>query len=470
MIFRDQLTYAFGNLRKTRLRTFLTAAGVATGIGAMSSMVSVGLGTQRTVIQAFNEGNILTSIMVHTGGDRNEDLPIDSLPTLDSTTTESLRSLPGVRDAFPRLTIAGMLRYGEEQFFRSLEGMPARVLMEQLERGSVEMIAGRPYAANDSNVIVLSESAAERLVADSGDIASLLGQELSFLAATAPGALLGSDSAGLQSALPGGFPTEALPRSLMAFPFAGMIRNLETGLFLPTSLELEVVGIAKGGGSLNDFVGMSLWVPVETVEPLHSQTFQDLESILTGDVGDRGYPVVQVLATDVIAVRSVQDTIQAMGFAAESILDEIDQVRRGFMFMNSMLGSIGGVSLFVAAMMIVNTLVMAVLERTREIGLLKSMGATDGDVMRLFLTEAGVIGVLGGVGGLTLGYVVARITNMFANMQFARVGEVAVDLVAFTPLLMTGGMAFALIVSLLAGYYPARRAAKVEPVVALRHF
>jgi putative ABC transport system permease protein len=140
------------------------------------------------------------------------------------------------------------------------------------------------------------------------------------------------------------------------------------------------------------------------------------------------------------------------------------------MFMNSLLGTIGGVSLLVAAMMIVNTLVMAVLERTPEIGLLKSIGATDGDVMRLFLTEASIIGIAGGIGGLIQGYVVARVTNVVANIQFEWAGEVSVDLVAFTPLLILGGLAFALFVSLLAGYYPARRAAKVDPVVALRHF
>jgi putative ABC transport system permease protein len=180
--------------------------------------------------------------------------------------------------------------------------------------------------------------------------------------------------------------------------------------------------------------------------------------------------MVQVLTGEVMAVQQVQDSIEAMGFRTQSILDEIAEVRRAFVIMNGLLAMIGGVSLIVAAMMIVNTLVMAVLERTREIGLLKSMGATDTDVTRLFLTEAGVIGIVGGVGGLVLGYVVARVTNAIANYQFERVGEVKIDLVAFSFWLILGGLAFALFVSLAAGFYPARRAAKVDPVVALRHY
>jgi putative ABC transport system permease protein len=113
---------------------------------------------------------------------------------------------------------------------------------------------------------------------------------------------------------------------------------------------------------------------------------------------------------------------------------------------------------------------MAVLERTREIGLLKSMGATDSDVMRLFLTEAGVIGIMGGIGGLLAGWIVARITNILMNYHFERIGEVPVDLVAFPFWLILGGVGFALAVSLASGYYPARRAAKVDPVVALRYY
>jgi putative ABC transport system permease protein len=469
MILRDQLRYALGNLRKTKLRTILTAAGVSIGIGAMTSMVSVGLGTQRLVIRAFNEGNILSSIMV-SPGEAADTMPADSVPALDSAMTELFGSLPGVRNAFPRITIAGLLRHGDEEVFRRLEGMPATILEEQIEQGTVELVAGRSYSEGERDVIVLSERIARRLVPESTALDTLVNTTVSFIAARAPDTRAAGDERDTTDAQRSRPPRDVLPPGLPAFPFTELLGNMPLGVFEPVSLELTVVGVAQGGGSVSDFVGRSLFVPIELVEPLYAGAFQDLESILTGDTRTGGYSMVQVLAEDVMAVRPVQDTIRALGFTARSILDEIDQVRRGFMFMNSLLGTIGGVSLLVAAMMIVNTLVMAVLERTSEIGLLKSMGATDGDVMRLFLTEASTIGVLGGMGGLILGYVVARVTNVIANIQFERAGEVSVNLVAFTPLLILGGLAFAVIVSLLAGYYPARRAAKVDPVVALRHF
>ena len=448
MILRDQFSYAFANLRKTRLRTFLTAAGVATGIGAMTSMVSIGSGTQRNVLRTLNEQYVLTSIMVRPvqiaehGG--------DSQPPLDTSAIRKLRALPSVRDAFPMIGLPGLLVARGERLFQNLEGMPAWLLDEQIERGRVELVAGRTYAAHETTALVLSERAADRLLPDSIPAEVLLDESVTFVVAQVP-----DSSPGME------LPAEAL--------VAGAAQ-LGLGRFRPTMLSLTIVGIVKGAGTFGDFVGVSLLAPIATVEPLHSVSFRDLGALLTGDVQGEGYQLVQLLTEDVMAVAQVQDSVEALGFRAQSILDEIAEVRRAFVIMNGLLAMIGGVSLFVAAMMIVNTLVMAVLERTSEIGLLKALGATNADVTRLFLTEAGVIGIAGGVGGLGLGYVVARVTNAVANIQFERVGEVRVDLVAFPSWLMLGGLAFALSVSLVAGWYPARRAARVDPVVALRHY
>jgi putative ABC transport system permease protein len=448
VILRDQFSYAFANLRKTRLRTFLTAAGVATGIGAMTSMVSIGSGTQRNVLRTLNEQYVLTSILVRPV--QIAERSGDSQPPLDSSAVRKLQALPGVRDAFPVIALPGLLAARGERLFQNLEGMPAWLLDEQIERGRVELVAGRTYAARETTALVVSERAAARLLPDSIAAEALLHESVTFVVAQVPDSAQGIEP-----------PSDAL--------VAGAAQ-LGLGRFRPTMLSLTIVGIVRGAGTFGDFVGVSLLAPIETVEPLHSASFRDLGALLTGEVQGEGYRLVQLLTEDVMAVAQVQDSVAALGFRAQSILDEIAEVRRAFVIMNGLLAMIGGVSLFVAAMMIVNTLVMAVLERTSEIGLLKALGATNADVTRLFLTEAGVIGIAGGVGGLGLGYVVARVTNAIANVQFERVGEVRVDLVAFPSWLILGGLAFALSVSLVAGWYPARRAARVDPVVALRHY
>jgi len=466
MIIRDQFHYALGNLAKTKLRTILTAAGVSIGIGAMTSMVSVGVGTQKNVMQAFNEENLLTSVTVRPPG-RSESTQPDTLPLLNAESMERMRGLPGARDAYPVLTVPGLLQAGDTEQFLTLEGMPARMLTTQIELGKVQLLAGRIYDEGETGSMVISTRAASRLLSEGVDPDTLVGETVSFLVARMPGGSTGADESEEIGALIEGI---ELPSILSGLPIEGLLQRLPFDIVEPVRLELEIIGVVDGAGTLTDFLGISLYVPVDVIEPLYGQTFRNLESILTGEAAGEGYPLVQVLTDDVIAVKGVQESITEMGFRADSILDQMAEIRLAFLFLNSFLATIGGISLLVAAMMIINTLVMAVLERTREIGLLKAMGATDLDVMRLFLSEAGIIGLLGGVGGLLLGWLVAKATNMIANYQLTRLGEIEIDFVAFPLWLIFGGLAFGLIVSLLAGSYPARRAARVDPVVALRYF
>ncbi|MDH3458781.1 MAG: ABC transporter permease, partial [Gemmatimonadota bacterium] len=185
MIFRDQFRYAFGNLRKTRLRTTLTALGVAIGIGAMTSMVSVGAGAQRNVLTAFNEQFLLTSVMVRPS---EPDSAADEPPALDQAAITAFEELPGVRAAYPVVAVPGLLVARGNRLFRNLEGMPAWLLEEQIERGRVELVAGRAYTEGEPNALVLSERAAGRLLSDSVPPDTLVGQTLSFIVAQ------GSDS------------------------------------------------------------------------------------------------------------------------------------------------------------------------------------------------------------------------------------------------------------------------------------
>ena len=122
-----------------------------------------------------------------------------------------------------------------------------------------------------------------------------------------------------------------------------------------------------------------------------------------------------------------------------------------------------GACLHVAAM------VMSILERYREIGIMKAVGASDADVQKIFMFEAGTIGFFGGVFGLTLGWAVSSVINAVINVITSRQGVPAVDYFSFPWWLCLGAIAFSVLVSLLAGIYPTMRAARVDPVTALRH-
>jgi putative ABC transport system permease protein len=125
--------------------------------------------------------------------------------------------------------------------------------------------------------------------------------------------------------------------------------------------------------------------------------------------------------------------------------------------------------LTVASLGIINTMVMSILERTREIGIMKAIGGSDGDVRRIFLVEASAIGLLGGITGILLGWLVGRIINFGANYYIVQQGGTPGNLFSLPVWLIAGALGFSLVVSLAAGVFPARRAARLDPIHALRH-
>jgi ABC-type antimicrobial peptide transport system permease subunit len=123
----------------------------------------------------------------------------------------------------------------------------------------------------------------------------------------------------------------------------------------------------------------------------------------------------------------------------------------------------------VASLGIVNTLVMAILERRREIGIMKALGASDGDVKRIFFVEAGSMGILGGALGAGLGWMIGRVINLGTNVYLQR-QEIRPENFWYVPWwLVAAALTFSVFVSLFAGLYPASRAARLDPVQALRH-
>ena len=181
------------------------------------------------------------------------------------------------------------------------------------------------------------------------------------------------------------------------------------------------------------------------------------------------YPSVTVKVKSLKDVARVKKELESRGFRTWALMDQLDQMRIGFLIMDMFLIAVGMIGVTVASLGIVNTMVMSILERYREIGIMKAVGATDGDVQRIFLFESGTIGLLGGLLGLTLGWAVSVIINQVVNVVMSRQAAPHMDYFRFPWWLCLGAIAFSILVSLAAGILPTRRAARVDPVVALRH-
>ncbi|MCC7352960.1 MAG: ABC transporter permease [Anaerolineae bacterium] len=194
-----------------------------------------------------------------------------------------------------------------------------------------------------------------------------------------------------------------------------------------------------------------------------------------------GYNQVVVKTASSRQVPAVQQKIREMGFDAYSLQDAVQGINSFFRVLQAILGGIGGIALLVAAVGIANTLTMAIYERTKEIGLMKAVGATNRDVMSIFLGEAGSIGFLGGVIGVLFGLGAGVVINLFAASALGNSspgvgpiippgpGGVSGDIL-HTPLwLLPFAVVFATGVGLVSGVYPALRATALDPLRALKY-
>jgi putative ABC transport system permease protein len=240
---------------------------------------------------------------------------------------------------------------------------------------------------------------------------------------------------------------------------------------VPKEKTLRIVGIidteaAAGPGGMGS--GRVL-IPQKMGEALRATQGNDVQNMLRTAGNKLNYTNLTVRAQSPSQVQAIEDAIKKMGFAAFSLLDATRNLRLFFAVFDLLLGIFGSLALAVAMLGIINTLVMAILERRREIGVLKALGAADRDVKQLFFVEAGVMGLFGGTLGVGLGWLIGRVITVVANIYLRRQDLPPTNVFAVPWWLVLGAIGFAVIVSLGAGLYPAARAAKLNPVEALRY-
>ena len=182
------------------------------------------------------------------------------------------------------------------------------------------------------------------------------------------------------------------------------------------------------------------------------------------------YGAITVKVTQARFTQDVQDRLRQLGFTVFSINDALRGAKNAFILLDIVLSLIGSIALAVSSLGIVNTMVMSILERTREIGIMKAIGAEDRHIKMIFFVEAAIIGVTGGVIGSLAAWGIDAVANRLAYRFILKPqGASFVDFFALPPYLWLGAIIFALTISIMAALYPAARAARIDPVRALRH-
>lgn len=181
------------------------------------------------------------------------------------------------------------------------------------------------------------------------------------------------------------------------------------------------------------------------------------------------FDLVKVKVTDRSQIESVKAIIAALGYSASSVVETINEVNRVFRYLRLILGGLGLIALFVAAIGMFNTMTISLLERIREIGVMRALGASDRDIWSLFLTEAWIVGMSGAVIGVACGVGFSKVANSVFNIFAQTLGGEPQTVFDFPLLFVISMIIFAQLVAIGTGIYPAYRAVKVNPLDALRY-
>jgi putative ABC transport system permease protein len=450
---------ALRNLREALLRNSLTTLGVAVGVASLVAMLSLGVGLEQFTNQRLANSGLFNAIFVAPRTNMEEfgretRAPVENPRALDESARMEMAHLPDVVGVYPQIRFVTELRYDKIPYTTSVAGLP----QSDRDDGAFDGMQGRFFSSPTADEAILNIRFAREL---SKDPASLLGKDLvlryaareTLSAQTAAGDAGASSSSGSASGGNSG-------------PIGGFS-------VVPRQKKLQIVGIIEREpeAGFGGFRRTRVYIPLEVSQSLQATQISDLREVLQrpNAGGGQRYESLTVRVKSSSQVVAVEGEIKKMGFRTFSLFDASRNLRLLFALLDLLLGIFGSLALAVATLGIVNTLVMAILERRREIGVLKALGAADSDVKQLFFAEAGVMGVLGGILGVGLGWFIGRLLTWGTNFYLHRQSLPSVDVSAVPWWLALGAIAFAVGVSLVAGIYPAARAAKLNPVEALRY-
>ncbi len=483
MSFFDILHLALRNLRQAKLRAVLTTMGVIIGVAVIVTMMSFGLGLQSNMLERFKALDLFNEIQVFgrglsnlagldRGGRRDEGERGGrrrGAPTriLDDAGIKEISAIKGVAYVEPAVNFGSYVRANGKLLTQTIGGANIPNAATRFQT----FAAGKMISSPSADEAVVSE----RFIRDFGYAkpADAVGQTLELLAPPSDNKQEKDEAEEEETPNFFGIPLDdpGLDESSADLE----VKKLRIAGVLST----EIKEGAGQGGLRGMMPGAGIYLPLQMAHQWtiqHRGPMSQVELALaraSGNLGEgqtEGYDRAVVRVEDPVQLTEVRQKITELGFSSFSIVDEIDQIRTVFLIIDSVLGLLGGISLLVASFGIANTMIMSILERTREIGIMKAIGAEDREIRLIFFVEAAVIGVVGGIVGVLVAWGVAELANRLAyRFVLKPQGASFIDFFSMPIYLSLGAILFALIISILAALYPASRAARIDPVRALRH-
>ena len=454
---RDLFALCFQNLFRRKSRTMLTVLGVVIGCCAIIIMVSIGIGSREAQDKMLSEMGDLTVINVYYYSYDGQDTGI----SLNDDALDSFRAIPGVEVVTPKYNpydipftiytgVGNRYQLSWANMFGMSDGAPEALGYTLLE-------GDFPTEEDVFPVLV-----GEKLAYDFMDTKRPDGYNMIYWWETATW----DEETGTYTNLPEPY----------FDPYGAQFEiQIDAGEGKkPIKQKLQVVGVMKEDYSRGWETSEGIVMRLDDLLLLRDQYRRAIG--YKNDKEDT-YEDVTVKVKSIDLVSEVEDTIQSAGFntsSMESIREPMEEEARQ---QQAILGGLGAISLLVAAIGITNTMIMSISERTREIGIMKALGCRVRDLRTQFLSEAGVIGISGGILGVIISFIISTVMNLVSS-------EVPIDSLQTAWMILTEkgsrmsvipvwlalfGLVFSTLIGLVSGYYPARKAVKISALEAIRH-
>jgi ABC-type antimicrobial peptide transport system permease subunit len=487
MTFRDLIDLSAGNLWRKKLRAILTVSGVIIAIATLVAMLSFAAGNHKYVTEGYSELGLLTRMTVfpRTG---HSDTDSTEAARLDNSAIDLLSAIPGVKLVYPYVDLEVTAALADTQFTTQARVLSGDALKTQMYS---TILSGVSFSTEDAREAIVTRDFVNLAGITHAD--SLVGKQL----------IISTKAASLDSALAGvfggpgirfngpmadidpdslsdpGYRSRALQRELNA-----RARSFFDGLMKHQMRIADTLTIVAVAPEVENYQIRTapIVIPEATARRLTSAGIglggdptELLAAMQTGELFRPGgaadsktYPRVTMELQATASITAVKDSVEALGFQGFSLAEQFDEVQKFFVYYYLGLSVIGLIALLTASLGIVNTMIMSITERRKEIGILKALGADEREIRLIFLAESGAIGFVGSAAGILIGWLGTRVFAVIAKVVMQRIEMPIFDPFTLPVWLIFVALAFGILVSLLAGAYPSGRAARVDPVEALR--
>ncbi len=438
----DIFKMALKNLKGRRSRTKLTVTGVVIGTCAIVIMISIGAGINQTLTAQYKNSSSATRISVSKDTAAQESG--SEQPPLNESAVEYFSGIEGVETVLPVINMTEYVSVTRGKYNFS-GGNVMAVDFEALSKLGVKAQGGELKTSSDIYTVYFGDAAAVSFTDNQGNAVKSEYDEDDNLVYCE---------------------IDPLKDSFYISPASS--DDGTTAASGAAEHKIRVAGLTVDSGSTGMDTSNSIFIDMRLAQKL----IREYNAVNGKPNTKPEYTEILVFANDIENVKAVQDTIGATGLSTYSNEDEQDYIKRIMTAVQLVLGAIGAVSMFVAAFGISNTMVMAVYERTKEIGVMKVIGCDTADIKAVFLCEAGMIGFLGGTIGVFISLVVSLLANLVAGTVMSSLSgtESGSITISSVPLwLVLFGIGFSVLIGVISGISPANRAVKVSALKAIHN-